>query len=413
MSNPLPRAGAIHRDLAKITEVLARELVNPTRSTPTWSESDWCLARAVASIHGVSPLLSDRLLWQTAPPEWTRFLQQQKAHVAARHVRIKQVLASIDRCAREEHTALIALKGAALHALGIYEAGTRPMADVDLLASEADTDRTARMLVALGYRESEETWHHRVFVPNGQSVPVALGEHSGADIKIELHTRIRERLPLRTVDATDIVFPRHPASGFNPYSSLAALMSHLLLHASGTMINRTLRLLHLHDLAMVARRMSSIDWDEFLTANSARDRDLWWSLPPLVLTEHYFSTIPRRVLERVAQRCPQSLVRACRRYTLSAVSLSNLWIPAFPGIEWTQSTSETLRYIIKRIAPGRQALASRKATLQTNWRLAGSEWGKLSQTRRIVRWMIARPPRVDTMTAVNAVFDQPRSPTQA
>ena len=412
MSPPVPSAGAIHRDLARITEVLARELVHPAVGTPSWTQSDWLLARAVASIHGVSPLLSDGLLWDAAPPEWTHFLQQQKAHVATRHARIQELLARIDDAAREEHTPLVALKGAALHALGIYTAGTRPMADIDLLATGADANRAAKLLVALGYRETEETWHHRVFVPDQRSAPVALGEHSSGEIKIELHTRIRERLPLRTVDVTDVIYPRHAASGLNPYPSLAALMSHLLLHASGTMINRTLRLLHLHDLAEVAQRMGSDDWEEFLTAHSSGGRELWWSLPPLALTQRYFFAVPQRVLERVAPRCPRSLVRACRRYTLSSVSLSNLWVPAFPGIEWTRSPSEALRYIIKRIAPGRQALAWRKTALQTNWRLANSKWGRLSQTQRIVRWVIARPPRVDTMTVVNAAFEQPQQLTQ-
>ena len=64
------------------------------------------------------------------------------AHVAGRHRRIAELLGRIDAEARRSGIALVALKGAALHAIGIYQAGERPMADIDLLARDADVDAT-------------------------------------------------------------------------------------------------------------------------------------------------------------------------------------------------------------------------------------------------------------------------------
>jgi hypothetical protein len=47
--------------------------------------------------------------------------------------------------------ALVALKGAALHAQGIYSAGERPMADLDLLVSEDNMARATELLTELGF----------------------------------------------------------------------------------------------------------------------------------------------------------------------------------------------------------------------------------------------------------------------
>jgi hypothetical protein len=91
-----------------------------------------------------------------------------------------------------------------------------------------------------------------------------LGEHADNYLKVELHARIAEKLPLRITDVTDSVYPRTPHPGLNAYPSNAALMIHLLIHAAGAMASRSLRLLHLHDIALVSSRMAGSDWDELV-----------------------------------------------------------------------------------------------------------------------------------------------------
>src|SRR5580693_1385037 len=86
---------ALQLALQKTTEVLASELCNPTAAAPAWSEAEWAVARAVAAIHGVSPLLADTLRWQ-GPVAWARFLAEQKAHTAQRFQRIEQLLQHMD-----------------------------------------------------------------------------------------------------------------------------------------------------------------------------------------------------------------------------------------------------------------------------------------------------------------------------
>jgi hypothetical protein len=356
-------------------------------------------------MHGVSPLLCRALRWQ-GPAGWVRFLSEQSEHTANRHRRIQALLELIDDRARDNGISLVALKGAALHVIGLYEVGERPMADVDLLARPEDEQRTARMLEALGFHETYATWKHRVFDPVLYRAPAGFGEHSDNAIKIELHMRIREILPLRPAEVSRLVFPQQPRSGLNYYPSQAALLNHLLLHAAGAMVLRTVRLLHLHDISRLSARMTAADWEEFLMNAATQEAAAWWMFPPLALTARYYSSIPQRVLAVTASACPWLLKEVCRRQTLSDVSQSRLWLSAFPGIEWAQSIGEMLAYASQRVVPSGETLAVRKVIARTQPGLADNTWANLSQGRRILRWMTQRPARPDTLFAVHSALAQ-------
>ena len=395
---------ALERTLRKITEVLAKELGCPTQVAPDWSEFEWIVARAVAAMHGVSPLLSRTLRWQ-GPAGWTGFLEDQRVHTAKRHVRIDDLLRRLDQRAREAGVAAVPLKGVALHSLGVYQAGDRPMADIDLLVRPADAHRTAAMLESLGYAESFTTWEERVFTC-GEAKPAILGEHSNNGVKIELHDRICERLPWRITDISEHVFPPKTRPGLNDYPSKASLMIHLLLHAAGSMAYKSLRLLHLHDLARLSSQLTEEDWDAVLKAGELGNR-LWWAFPPLNLASRYFPrNIPVRVLAELAGECPYLLERASRHRTLCDVSFSHLWVDAFPGIEWSQSLFEALEYLVNRVRPSAEHIALRARTAKSEAWGSRSQWSHLSQSRRILQWITSRPTRPVTMLAVHAALAQ-------
>ena len=283
---------ALHLALHKTTEALASELTSPSSAAPDWSDAEWAVARAAAAIHGVSPLLADALRWP-GPAEWRQFLAEQKAHTATRFRRIQQLLQQIDIRAREAGVALVPLKGAALHAIGLYAAGERPMADVDLLVREDQSRRATEILGALGFRETHRTWRHRVLAQSADDVAAALGEHSRNGIKVELHCHIAEVLPQRPVDISEMVFPHPLHPGFNAYPSKAVLLIHLLLHAAGATMGRQLRLLQLHDIARLSGRMTDEDWEEVLRlAARTADGGLWWAYPPLTLAARYYGCVP-------------------------------------------------------------------------------------------------------------------------
>jgi hypothetical protein len=399
----VPPPAELHQTLCEVTEKLARELANPTSCAPDWSDTQWTMARAVAAVHGISPLLSRSLNWQ-GPGAWTKFLEDQRAHTAARHLRIQALVGSIDQTAREADVAATALKGAALHELGLYAAGDRPMADVDLLVRPADMDRMAALLVSLGFHQSGVTWKERIFTQVDEHTPAAFGEHSNNSLKIELHERICEKLPWRLTDASEFIFPLQPRPGLNGYPSNGSLMRHLLLHAAGSMAVQGLRILQLHDIALLSTRMGESDWNE-IAASGSPDACVWWAYPPLELMSRYYpSRVPGPILAALSDDCSYFLRAIAARKSLVDVSHSYLWVRAFPGIEWSQSIPECLAYAASRVRPnaGHKAQRNYMATTQA-WAKQG-EWSRMSQGRRIFRWLASRQTRPSVMHAISAAF---------
>jgi hypothetical protein len=390
--------------LLETTEALATELAAPTDTTPDWTDFEWCIARAVAAMHGVSPLLSGTLRWR-GPESWERFLKEQREHTFQRHRRIERLLADIGAGAARTGIAVVPLKGAALHEIGIYQPGERPMSDIDLLVRSTDMQATVRLLDACGYHPSYSTWKHWVFEPEAAADPIGFGEHAHNVIKIEVHTRVAERMPVVDRDVSALVFPSQPHTGLNGYPSIASLMIHLLLHAAGNMCLNGVRLLHLHDIALLSRRMTSSDWEEIFSA--AKDQVSWWLSPPLTLAARYYpSAIPAHVVARAESDCSWLLRRISNRQRLSDVSLSNPWIQAFPGLAWSHSLLEICRYAMSRIKPDREVRSWRKVVTRTQPGLAGFSWSQLPHWQRMILWVVRRPPRLDTLSAVCAALTE-------
>jgi hypothetical protein len=390
--------------LRTITEALAGELAHPTDAAPQWSPVEWAVARAVAAIHGVSPLLAETLRWP-GPAPWLKFLAEQRSRTAARFGRILELLNQLGSDARRASIALVPLKGAALHALGVYRPGARPMADVDVLVQPDQADSAAKLLAACGFLETHQNWKHRVFARSSDAAPEALGEGAHNGIKIELHCRIAEALPRRVVDVSAVIFSRRLQPGLNPYPSRTALLLHLLLHAAGSMAMRQLRLLQLHDIARLASQMSDEDWDDlFGDAACTVEGSLWWGYPPLALATRYYQCVPERILARAMRGCHWLLRRTYLRRTLTDTSLSNPSISAFPGIEFARSAGELLGCVAGRLVPSADTLRMRTELARIQPLISGGTWAHLSQRRRILRWLISRQTRHETLAPVRAAL---------
>ncbi len=404
----LPPLKIVRDSLRNTTEALAVELAQPGSATPEWSDLEWRLAAAAAAAHGVSPLLCKSSHWQN--PAWGQFLESQREHVELRHRRIASLLERIDTSARAAGLAIVALKGSALHAMGIYVPGERPMADIDLLVRENDAAPTIKLLQELGYVESFVAWKHRVFKPAMGQPAAGLGEHRDTPVNIELHTRIQERLPVSAIDITERIYPREPAPGLNPYPSHGALMNHLLLHAAGNICGRSLRLLHLNDIALLATRMSADDWN-VLWDEHAVDAP-WWALPPLrLLARYYPGAIPDAVLAQLERDCPPLLRAISRHQTLTQVSCSELWLHALAGIEWSRSFREVGHYVRNRVRPPQEAVKERADMVRTQLWLQGQSWVRQKQGRRILTLLTRPVPRMDTLYVVRAALEVPASAT--
>lgn len=400
----LPPLKIVKAGLRRTTEALAAELASarPGNTTPKWSDLEWRLASAVAAAHGIAPLLSRCSAWQN--PAWRQFLASQREHVEHRHQRIAALLQQIDTGARIARLPVVPLKGSALHALGLYAPGDRPMADIDLLVRESDVEATTALLLQLGYVESFVQWKHRVFKPTDGQHVAGLGEHRDTPINIEVHTRIQERLPISTVDITERIYPREPRPGLNPYPSNGALMNHLLLHAAGNICGRSLRLIHLNDISLLATRMLASDWGTLWDTHSAETP--WWALPPLRLVARYYDhAVPEAVLAQIERVCPALLRTMARRQTVTRVSCSELWLHALAGIEWSRSLHDVVSYISNRIRPSQEAIQERADMIRTQFWLQGQSWVKLKHRRRVLTWLTQRVPRMDTLYVVRAAME--------
>ena len=387
----LPPLRYVEAGLRRTTEAIAAELSRPGGATPAWSDLEWQLASAAAVAHGVSPLLWKHSSW--TQPRWQKFLEAQHEHVALRHARIAALLEQIDTLARAAGVATTPLKGAALHALGIHAPGDRPMADIDLLVDERDVEAAAGLMRAIGYVPSFDSWRHRVFKPATGTPPAVLGEHRDTPINIELHTRIRERLPVTVVDITDRILPRQSEPGSHPYPSPGALLAHLLLHAAGNICGRSLRLMHLHDIALLARSMQPEEWVFLWNAGAC-----WWALPPLQMVARYYEdAIPDAVLATLARDCPPLLRRVSRHQTLTDVSCSGLWLHAFPGLEWSRNVGDAVHYVMDRVRPSAEKNRERADMVRTQLWLHDEDWVTATQRRRILTWLIRRVPRMDIL----------------
>jgi Uncharacterised nucleotidyltransferase len=400
----LPSLSIVAQSLRKTTERVAHELAASDCAPPSWTEFDWNIARAVSAMQGVTPLLHLRLAWQ-GPDRWQDFLQQQYQQSMGRHAHIVGLLDTIDSQARRAGIALLALKGAALYAKQIYLAGERPMGDIDLLIRPRDATATAKVLELCGYSPAFDTKRHQVFQPRmRKTVRPGLGEHVDNPIKIELHTSVAEPLPVTLNDITTSLFPANCEPGINGYASDSALMRHLLLHAAGNIRARALRLIQLHDIALLAKRFKEEDWD-LLGADDLRGGTHWWGYGPLLLTARYFPiAIPAPLLERLARDCPSWLRWHSRRQQLTDVSWSNIRVQAFPGLEWSRNPVEALAFMRSRIWPSREARLELKEGAAQIPDSASIPWYGISHASRILRWLFSHPPRVQTMLSVRAAL---------
>jgi len=211
-------------------------------------------------------------------------------------------------------------------------------------------------------------------------------------------------LPVRKVDITARLWPSAPRSGINAYPSLAVLLLHCLLRAASNMRAHSLRQIQLHDIAMLTRRMVATDWASLLEESSTVE-ERWWMYPPLALTARYYQCgTPPEVLAELRAACPPVLRVVSDRETLTDVSWSNLRISAFPGMAWSRTPGDVLRYVRSRVLPDRRALAAVDVAVEQQPQFEAVPWYQLSHGRRIARWLVSRPPRVQTLTSVIATL---------
>ena len=398
-SEPRRLRRALPAMLRGITEYFAATLSGAADGEPDWSDVEWRVARAVTVLHGVSPLLSRQLNW-TGPPGWREFLESQRTHTANRYQRMSALLINIDTRAAQAGIAFVPLKGEALHSMGLYAPGDRPMADLDLLVRPGDLQLMNGLLTKLGYRAVKATADEHVLVPADKPPCTHLAEHADNGITIEVHAAISRTMPVRLVDITAQLWPSAPQAGRNGYPSLATLLGHLLMHVAVNMQMRIVRMLQLHDIALLAPRLSTADWEELLASGNGHAPP-WWALPPLRLVQRYYpQSIPEGVIAAAEPGCPALLRFSASRLRLTDVSASNLRRAVFPGLSWAGSLPEAFGCLAKRVQRGTQALTGSAAITNAT---ELEPWITPSHRRRLFDVLRGRP-RPETLLIVEAAL---------
>jgi hypothetical protein len=381
---PIPGRVKLAAGLRQITEALAAEIETPTAAAPPWSEFQWGIARAVIAIHGIAGLLLRALRW--AEPDWRHFLQSEVSDTREHHRHISAAIEELHALSQKSGIPVVVLKGSALHALGIYQPGERPMADVDILVRSADVGAMEELLARAGFVLRGVTWKHREFE--------RMRDHSR--VKIDLHTRLAERIASREFTLADDALAAVP--GVRGYASRLQLLRHLLLHAAGNMSTRSARAIQLHDIARVSAQLEPAEWSQF---RSDPWEQRWCFYPPLLLVSRYFpGVIDRDALAELAATCPSMLARVVKRQTLTDVSMSDPRQMALPELAWCTSMGTFLRYAQLRLLPGRARTEGLRRLADTEGFGRGHRWFKMSQPARIATWLFRKPMRPATLYAV-------------
>jgi hypothetical protein len=119
-----------------------------------------------------------------------------------------------------------------------------------------------------------------------------------------------------------------------------------------------------------------------------------------MVARYYESAIPDSVLAALARDCPPLLRMASSHQTLTQVSCSELWLHAFPGLEWSRSLPEAARFIAGRVRPSAEKKRERADMTRTQLWLHDDAWITAPQSRRILTWLARKVPRMDTMHVV-------------
>jgi putative nucleotidyltransferase-like protein len=344
-------------DLLRYSQTVAGWLSEPApgalaAQVAGWDDAAWDDARWAIQVHGTGPLLHHTL---AARPDAAALHPRLRGYLADQHhlsgervALLLGELAELLRACRAAGIAVQPLKGALLATQYYPAPGLRPMNDLDLLARPEDEPRLLAVLDRLGYQLVARSWKHVMLArPEGRGPVVSWeGEHPANPRSLDLHLRLGEQFwGLRydlTASAWESARPGLLLGVETLLMSPAALLHHLAAHASSDTIARRLRLLHLHDIALVARTLGEGDWRQILAwARAQREGRLIY--PALAFTSRYYPVIPEAVLRELRTGVQPTLLHYLDTSVLDRFSFCNS-APATIGekLRWFRPGRERL-----------------------------------------------------------------------
>jgi hypothetical protein len=297
-----------------------------------WDDAAWEAARWAIQVHGIGPLLHHTLAGKPGAealhPRLRTYLAEQYRLSGERVALLLAELAELLRACCASGIDILPLKGALLTTRYYAEPGLRPMNDLDLLVHPQDETRLIELLQQLGYQPIVRSWKHLTLArPEGRGPIVSWeGEHPANPRSLDLHIQLVEQFWGLHYDLTSAAWagaqPGELLGVKTQIMSPAALLHHLIVHASSDTIARRVRLLHLHDIALVARAVDGQGWQHILDwARAAHEQRLVY--PALAFTSRYYPGIPTAVLRELRAGISPALLRHLDESALERFSYCN------------------------------------------------------------------------------------------
>jgi hypothetical protein len=323
-------------DLPRISQTVISWLAEPrgplAPQVAGWDDATWETARWAIQVHGIAPLL-DRAAeaWPDAAmlhPHLRDYLANQRRLSAARVELLLRDLAEILAACQVAGLAVVPLKGSVLAARYYPEPGLRPMNDLDLLVRAEDEARAIAVLREVRYQPIARSWKHLMLArPEAHGTTVAFeGEHPDNPRSVDLHSQLLEQFWGIRYDLTNEAWSHvGPGELLGQAAWLlqpALLLHHLAVHTSSDMIARRVRLLHLHDIALVAAEVERAGWERMVAVARAQ-REERFVYPSLSLANRFFPVVPEFVLAALRQGVPPALLHYLEASGMERLSFCN------------------------------------------------------------------------------------------
>ena len=327
----------------------ARVGASATASPPEWSELEWAIARSAAAMQGISALLANRLSW-SGPPAWQRF-SRSSASKACCVTRASARCSSASTRRRGSGDRLRRAQGSRASCARSLRPGERPMGDVDLLVASRDLRAIAAAMADIGYVEAFTTRRHRVYEPRRQGRATRLRRarrQSAEDRSAHGRRGAAARAQSRYHGSGCGRVGRDPGSTTIPTSSRCCCTCCSMRPA--TCARTRCGRYSCTTSLLVASLLYEHDWRALLE-QAARERR---AVVDVSAVGADGALLPRAHPAGGVARGAASLARAScaslpARQTLTDVSWSNLRIHAFPGIAWSRTPLDALRFIRSRV----------------------------------------------------------------
>jgi hypothetical protein len=388
----------------RVAEVLLRAAAGQRTVLRGWSDLERSVGLKTASILGL-PLLHWRVqhgVLDVAALEftgWPKLLAEQHELTRQRNQRLLSVTQRVLTLAEANHLAMMPLKGMDVLTQLYEDIGLRSTSDIDLLVKPTDLERATQLIQQVGFECTAHMKRHAIFVVPNMGVVSKFGEHPDNPIKLELHTSVKNVMPLESCDLTTVLWQGaqvEPRLNMPTaiYPSRPSLLVYELLHAANHAMIRSIRFPSLLDIKLIGERLSAAEW-RTVTKLLTSSEQFWWAYVPLRLVDRYFGAacLPQEVLALSKRIATPVLRRLGDLLGFSQFSVCDLRPSALRHrLAFARNVAEAGRYLRSQILPTREELM--------DWHVERTQWSASMTTahsylHRIQRWLDPNVSRIE------------------